>query len=54
MPLGLVVGALAGRRAPTRPSGPASILGVSMPVFWMALILQLVFSQRLQLAARGR
>src|SRR5262249_56810146 len=26
-----------------------AILGVSMPVFWMALILQLVFSQRLHL-----
>ena len=26
-----------------------SVLGVSMPVFWLALILQLVFAQRLRL-----
>ncbi len=31
-----------------------SILGVSMPIFWMALILQLVFAARPLRAARGR
>ena len=41
------VGPLARAAWPTRPSGPGSILGVSMPIFWMALILQLVFSQQL-------
>ena len=40
-------------RRPGRPADQliraGSILGVSMPIFWMALILQLVFAQRLQL-----
>ena len=48
VPLGLV-----SARWPGRPADHAiragSILGVSMPIFWMALILQLVFSQRLHL-----
>jgi peptide/nickel transport system permease protein len=48
LPLGLV-----SARWPGRPIDHAirtgSILGVSMPVFWMALIFQLVFSQRLRL-----
>lgn len=46
VPLGLV-----SARWPGRPADQAiragSILGVSMPIFWMALILQLVFAQRL-------
>ncbi len=48
VPLGLV-----SARWPGRPADhlirAGSILGVSMPVFWLALILQLVFSQRLHL-----
>ena len=49
MPLGLVVRA-AGRAGPADQAIRAgSILGVSMPIFWMALILQLVFAQRLHL-----
>jgi peptide/nickel transport system permease protein len=48
VPLGLV-----SARRPGRPTDHAiragAILGVSMPVFWMALILQLVFAQRLRL-----
>jgi peptide/nickel transport system permease protein len=48
VPLGL-----ASARWPGRPADQAiragSILGVSMPIFWMALIGQLVFSQRLHL-----
>jgi peptide/nickel transport system permease protein len=46
VPLGLV-----SARRPGRPADQAiragSIMGVSMPIFWMALILQLVFAQRL-------
>jgi peptide/nickel transport system permease protein len=48
VPLGLV-----SARHPGRPADQliraGSILGVSMPVFWMALILQLIFSQKLHL-----
>jgi peptide/nickel transport system permease protein len=48
VPLGLV-----SARWPGRPADHAiragSILGVSMPIFWMALIFQLVFAQRLHL-----
>jgi peptide/nickel transport system permease protein len=48
VPLGLV-----SARWPGRVSDHAiragSILGVSMPIFWLALILQLVFAQRLRL-----
>ena len=48
IPLGL-----ASARKPGRPADQfiraGSILGVSMPIFWMALILQLIFSQRLRL-----
>jgi peptide/nickel transport system permease protein len=48
IPLGLV-----SARWPGRPVDHAiragSILGVSMPIFWMALIFQLVFAQRLRL-----
>jgi peptide/nickel transport system permease protein len=48
VPLGLV-----SARWPGRPVDQliraGSILGVSMPVFWMALVLQLVFAQRLRL-----
>jgi len=48
VPLGLV-----SARWPGRPADHAiragSILGVSMPIFWLAIILQLVFSQRLHL-----
>jgi peptide/nickel transport system permease protein len=47
VPLGLV-----SARRPGRPSDQfiraGSILGVSMPIFWMALLLQLIFSQRLR------
>ncbi len=47
VPLGLV-----SARRPGRPADQliraGSILGVSMPIFWMALILQLVFAQRLR------
>jgi peptide/nickel transport system permease protein len=46
VPLGM-----AAARWPGRPLDHAirvgSVLGVSMPVFWLALILQLVFAQRL-------
>jgi len=48
VPLGLV-----SARWPGRPVDhlvrAGSILGVSMPIFWMALIFQLVFAQRLRL-----
>jgi peptide/nickel transport system permease protein len=48
VPLGLV-----SARRPGRPIDhtirAGSILGVSMPIFWMALIFQLVFAQRLRL-----
>jgi peptide/nickel transport system permease protein len=48
VPLGLV-----SARRPGRPTDQVvragAILGVSMPVFWMALIFQLVFAQRLRL-----
>ena len=48
VPLGLI-----SARWPGRPADHAiragSILGVSMPIFWLALILQLVFSDRLHL-----
>lgn len=47
IPLGLV-----SARRPGRPADQfiraGSILGVSMPIFWMALILQLILSQRLK------
>lgn len=47
VPLGLLAA-----RWPGRPADQAiragSILGVSMPIFWMALLLQLVFAQRLR------
>ena len=48
VPLGLVSARWPGRPADHVIRGGA-ILGVSMPIFWMALILQLVFSQRLHL-----
>ena len=48
--IGIPLG-LASARRPGRPADQliraGSILGISMPIFWMALILQLVFSQRL-------
>jgi len=48
IPLGLI-----SARRPGKPADQAiragSILGVSMPIFWMALILQLIFSQRLKM-----
>jgi peptide/nickel transport system permease protein len=53
--LAIVVGIPLGLVSARRPGRPAdqliragSILGISMPIFWMALILQLVFSQRLR------
>ncbi|HEX3489477.1 MAG TPA: ABC transporter permease [Streptosporangiaceae bacterium] len=50
--LGVPLGLVSARR-PGRPADQliraGSILGVSMPVFWMALILQLIFSQKLHL-----
>ncbi|MEP7024647.1 MAG: ABC transporter permease, partial [Actinomycetota bacterium] len=48
IPLGLVAAHWPGR-AIDHAIRAGSILGVSMPIFWMALILQLVFSQRLHL-----
>lgn len=46
VPLGLISARWPGR-ASDQVIRAGSILGVSMPIFWMALILQLVFSQRL-------
>ena len=48
VPLGLVSARWPGR-AGDHAIRAGSILGVSMPIFWMALILQLVFAQRLHL-----
>jgi len=52
MVAGIPIGLFSARR-PGRAADQAiragSILGISMPIFWMALILQLVFSQRLRL-----
>jgi peptide/nickel transport system permease protein len=49
--VGIPLGLISARR-PGRPADQViragSILGVSMPIFWMALILQLVFSQKLK------
>jgi len=52
--LAIVVGVPIGLISARKPGRPAdqliragSIVGISMPIFWMALILQLVFSQRL-------
>jgi len=54
--LAIAVGVPLGLASARRPGRPAdqviragSILGASMPIFWMALILQLIFSQRLHL-----
>ena len=54
--IAIAVGVPLGLRSARRPGHPVdhairagSILGVSMPIFWMALILQLVFAQRLKL-----
>ncbi len=47
-PLGLISARWPGR-ASDHTIRAGSILGVSMPIFWLALILQLVLSQRLQL-----
>ena len=46
VPLGLISARWPGR-AGDQVIRAGSILGVSMPIFWMALILQLAFSQRL-------
>jgi peptide/nickel transport system permease protein len=48
VPLGLVCARWPGRWA-DQAIRVGSVLGVSMPVFWLALILQLVFAQRLRL-----
>jgi peptide/nickel transport system permease protein len=48
VPLGLVSARWPGRLS-DHAIRAGSILGVSMPIFWMALIFQLVFSQRLRL-----
>jgi peptide/nickel transport system permease protein len=52
--IALIIGIPAGQISARRPGRVAdqviragSIFGVSMPIFWMALILQLLFSQRL-------
>jgi peptide/nickel transport system permease protein len=45
----LIIAILAGVRALDHAIRVGSVLGVSMPVFWLALIFQLVFSQRLRL-----
>jgi peptide/nickel transport system permease protein len=54
--IAVAVGIPLGLSSARRPGKPAdqlvragSIFGVSMPIFWMALILQLIFSQRLKL-----
>jgi len=47
IPLGLVSARRPGRAA-DQAIRAGSILGISMPIFWMALILQLIFSQRLK------
>jgi peptide/nickel transport system permease protein len=53
--IAIVIGIPLGLASARRPGRPAdqfiragSILGISMPIFWMALILQLIFSQRLR------
>jgi peptide/nickel transport system permease protein len=46
VPLGLISARWPGR-ASDQVIRAGSILGVSMPIFWMALILQLIFTQRL-------
>jgi peptide/nickel transport system permease protein len=48
VPLGLVSARWKGR-APDGLARVAAILGVSMPSFWLAIILQLIFFQRLRL-----
>ena len=48
VPLGLISARWPGR-ASDQVIRVGSILGVSMPIFWLALILQLVFAQRLHL-----
>ena len=48
VPLGLISARWPGR-AGDQVIRAGSILGVSMPIFWMALIFQLVFTQRLHL-----
>ena len=48
VPLGLISARWPGR-AGDQAIRVGSILGVSMPIFWMALILQLAFTQRLRL-----
>jgi peptide/nickel transport system permease protein len=48
VPLGLISARWPGR-ASDQVIRAGSILGVSMPIFWLALILQLVFTQRLRL-----
>ena len=48
VPLGLISARWPGR-ASDQVIRAGSILGVSMPIFWLALILQLVFAQRLRL-----
>ena len=48
VPLGLISARWPGR-ASDQVIRAGSILGVSMPIFWMALILQLIFAQRLRL-----
>jgi len=48
VPLGLVSAMRPGRPA-DHAIRAGSILGVSMPIFWMALTFQLIFSQRLHL-----
>jgi peptide/nickel transport system permease protein len=47
IPLGLVSARRPGRAA-DQAIRAGSILGISMPIFWMALTLQLIFSQRLK------
>jgi peptide/nickel transport system permease protein len=50
--IGIPLGLMSARR-PGRPADQViragSIFGVSMPIFWMALILQLIFSQKFRL-----
>ena len=48
--IGIPLGVIAAVRAdvsPTRPRGLISLLGVSMPAFWLAVLMQLFFGLKL-------
>jgi ABC-type dipeptide/oligopeptide/nickel transport system permease component len=53
VPLGILLGVLAGRRPGGRLDGLVRVLsigGVSVPAFWLGLLLQVIFVGRLQMA----